>query len=181
MKNKAIRKICVRAIIVLFLLGGSALHSQTLGARPGVAFYSGAAGFEGLLEGRFAVPLFEDGPGEITTSAFIGYSHVGVEEARKSGLMLGAGLGYRFGLGLEGVYGAPGLIFGAEFSQFEETAVESDVALMLIPYLETGYEFDFNLSVGLQLGLKSLLYTGEDGAAERSFILGPVVHYSFGG
>lgn len=180
MGKMVIRKTFARAFILVLLLVGSGLYGQSIGARPGVAFYSDTVGFEGLLEGRFDVPLFEDGPGQITGSAFIGYSYNRLEEASKGGLMLGVGGGYEIGLGLDGLYTTPGLITGVEFSQFEEATLESGIAIMLIPYVETGYEFDFNLSVGLQTGLKNLIYTGENGASERSMTVGLVVHYTLG-
>lgn len=168
------------AIIAILLTLGSLVHAQTVGVRPGIGFYTDAVGFEGLLEGRFDLPFFEEGPGQITASAFLGYSYVSVDEASKSGVMLGAGTGYEFRFDPDAIYFKPGLIVGAEFSEFQDVAVESNAAVMLFPYVEGGYEFDFNLSVGLQAGLKNLIYTGEGGAAERSISLGPVVHYTFG-
>ncbi len=165
-------------LAVLLLLGGI-VHAQTVGVRPGVGVYTGAVGFEGLAEGRFHLPVLEDGPGRITAAGFLGYSYVSVDESSKSGVILGAGSGYEVRFGPDGVYGAPGVILGAEFSQFEGAMVDSEAAIMLLPYLEAGYEFDFNLSAGLQLGLKNLIYTGDEGAVERSMTVGPVLHYTF--
>ncbi|MFP4644042.1 MAG: hypothetical protein ACLFM0_06790 [Spirochaetales bacterium] len=181
MKKMRIESICNRALIVILLLVGFGLHAQTIGVRPGIAFYTGTAGFEGLLEGRFDLPFFEDGPGQFTTSAFLGYSYVDAGGLSTNGFMLGAGGGYEVNPGPEEVYTTPGLITGVEFSQFNESVLENEAAIMLVPYIEAGYEFDFNLSAGLQLGLKNLFYVGEYGAAERSITLGPVVHYTFGG
>lgn len=168
----------IAAVAILFFLA-TAVYTQTVGVRPGVGLYEEAVGFEGLVEGRFNLPFFEDGPGTITASALLGYSYVSVDDASKNGVMLAAGSGYEIRFNPEEIYANPGLILGTEFSQFEGAELESEVAILLQPYVEAGYEFDFNISAGVQAGFKNLLYFGDEASSERSITLGPVVHYRF--
>lgn len=93
---------------------------------------------------------------------------------------IAGGAGHEVPVGPPGLYIAPGVIGGVEFSQFTGAVTESEIAPMVLPYAEAGYRFDFGLTVGLQTGLKMLFYIGAAGAAERSMVAGPVVSYTFG-
>ena len=177
--NRVLRSLTI--IVALGVVSSFAIHGQSVGLRPGVGIYTEAVGFEGMLEGRFYLPLLEDGPGRMTASVLSGYSFVSVEEARKSGFILGAGVGYDVRLEPQNIYLTPGIIVGAEFSRFQEAIVESETAPLIMTHVEAGYEFEFALRVGLQTGLKMLFYTGEEGSNERSFVIGPSIRYFFGG
>ena len=177
-----VRRIAVCSAAAIAILAAAVpANAQSVGIRPGVAAYAEHAGFEVLVEGRFRLPLLEAGPGSIAASAFLGYSRVSVDEARKDGFIVAAGAGYEIPFGPAGLSVAPGIAGGVEFSHFTEAATDSEIAPMLLPYVQAGYRFEFGLSVGLQTGLKMLFYTGEAGTTERSLVIGPVLYYAFGG
>ena len=168
------------AFLIMLTAASSSAPTQSIGLRPAAAFYSGAVGFEMMTEARFYPPILENGPGTFTVSGLLGYSVVSVEKSQTHGFIPAVGAGYEIPVGVPNAYVAPGLILGVEISQFSNATVDGKVAPLLLPYAEAGYHFDFGLSVGLQTGLKTLIYTGKEGASERSIIVGPVAYYSLG-
>lgn len=176
----------MRILVLVLVLGGvhRAVADVRVGLLPAVTIYSGAVGFDGTVHGEWAPPAVTEVIPGLGFLAVAGYSFISQSDVTTQGILLGAGVGYRYEfagdlpLSISG-----GLLGGVQFTFFDgdDLTTDSEVPILLLPHLEVAYGITDRIEVGVWSGLKILFYDSDaDDPMERSFSVGPRVRYRFG-